>query len=163
VVAYPLVALSVRADAGENVKASFKPIVPTLSDFDGFVLLMIRGIGAIGGGFAAIGREVAVQLNHGVARRHGFRAIDLHFVIPLREHSSAAKAKGRQDASESQDLILLEGFIGGSVGRTRTTAFGLTGIKIVPVQNRVKGQKEGALCLPAPEGTQREEDDVPLA
>ena len=138
-IAYPLITLSVRTDAGENVKAGFKPIVPTLRDFDSFVLLMIGGVRTIAGGLTAVGGEVAVQLNHGVARRHGFGTVDLHFVIALRERSGAAKAKGRQDASEIQDLILLDCFVGRRVGRARTAALGLAGIEIVPVQNRVKG------------------------
>jgi hypothetical protein len=54
-----------------------------MSDFNGFVKLMIGGVGAVGGGFGAFEGEVAVQLDHGVARSDGFVGIDLDFVIVL--------------------------------------------------------------------------------
>src|SRR5256885_10455733 len=36
------------------------------------------------------------------------------------------------------------------------------GVEIVPVQDRVEAHGEGALCLPPPEGTDREHDHMPL-
>src|SRR5437868_5653901 len=36
------------------------------------------------------------------------------------------------------------------------------GVEVVPVQDRVEAHGEGALCLPPPEGTDREHDHMPL-
>jgi hypothetical protein len=89
VIAYPLISLAVRPNAGEDVKAGLKPIVPALGDFDSFVLLIVRRIGAVGGCFAADGGEVAVQFDHGVAGRDGFGPVDLDLVVTLRERGHA--------------------------------------------------------------------------
>ncbi len=82
-ISYPLITLAVGSDAGEDVEAGFEPIVPALGDFNGFVFLMVGGICAVGGGFAAHGGEVAVQFDHGVAGGDGVGAVDLDFVVSL--------------------------------------------------------------------------------
>ena len=104
-VADPLIPLAVWTDTGEDVKASLKPIVPALGDLHGFVFLMVGGIGAIGGCLAANGGEVTVQLDHGVAGRDCIGAVDLHFIVPLRDNCDA-NGKKREDAVEGQVSIL---------------------------------------------------------
>ena len=83
-IAHPLIALSVWTRARENIKSGLKPIVPALRDLHRLVFLMIGRISSVGRRLAAFGREVAVQLDHRVAGGHGFRTVNLHFVIALR-------------------------------------------------------------------------------
>src|ERR1035441_3285638 len=72
-ISHPLVALP-RPHARENVKARLKPLRPTLRDLDRFVFLVIRRQSSVRGRLAPFKSEVAVQFNHGIARRDGVRS-----------------------------------------------------------------------------------------
>ena len=71
------------ARAGENVEAGFEPFVKAVRDFDRLMPGMIRRQRAVISLLRAFRCEVVVQLDHRDAARHGFRAIDLDFVIVL--------------------------------------------------------------------------------
>src|SRR6266853_3315805 len=83
VVADPLPA-PIRLNAGENVEASFEPVIDSLRDFDGLVLRMVRGENTVGHGLASVHGEIRVQLNHGVSRGDRIVAINLDLVVILR-------------------------------------------------------------------------------
>src|SRR5689334_24391188 len=84
--------------AGEDVEAGFKPLGEAVCDLDSFVQLVIVGIQAILGSLESLEGEVAVQLNHGLMRRHGLVGIDLDFVVALAEEREREKKKQRQAA-----------------------------------------------------------------
>jgi len=50
-----------------------------------------------------------------------------------------------------------------TVCRARAARFGFARVEMVPVENGVEGQEEGALGLPAPERAEGEDDDVAFA
>jgi len=88
---------------GEDVEADFEPVGKAVSDFDGFVKLVVGGKHAVKGGFGALKSEVAVELDHGMAGFDGVGRVDLNFVVVLRvrkerknrEHNENAKGTKR--------------------------------------------------------------------
>ena len=68
----------------KNVEAGFKPIFEAVRDFDGFVKLMVGWISSVRRGLRALEREIAMELNHRVARLHGVVRVDLNLVVALR-------------------------------------------------------------------------------
>jgi hypothetical protein len=58
------------SNAAENAESAIKPIVKTVGDFVGLVFGLVYRVDPICDRFRSINREVAVQLNHGVAGIH---------------------------------------------------------------------------------------------
>src|SRR5438093_12275655 len=69
--------------AGEDVQAGLEPGREAARDLDGFVPGMIRGRDPALSSFAALGGEVAVQLDHGLVGRDRVVRVDLDFVVFL--------------------------------------------------------------------------------
>ena len=54
-----------------------------MRDFDGFVELVLGRVLAVDDVLLAFEGEIAVQLHHGVAGRHGIGTVDLNFIAAL--------------------------------------------------------------------------------
>src|SRR5207237_8814278 len=78
---------------GEDVGAWFEPVGEASSDFDRFVQRVISGQAAVLNGFASVNCEIAVQLDHSIARRDRFVRIDLDLVVFLGGSGSREAAR----------------------------------------------------------------------
>ena len=92
VVADPVEALAVLRGS-ENVETGFEPVGEAVSDFDGFVELVVGGKSAVGGGLGTLKREIGMEFDHGVAGLDGFVGIDLDFVVFLGAGGGAENRK----------------------------------------------------------------------
>ncbi len=105
-ITYPLVPLAVRADAGEDVESGLEPIGPALGNLYGLVFLVISGVCPVCSGCGPFGSEVAVQFDHRMAGGHGFRTVDLDFVVALGKSNAGERKECEEDALRKQFLIL---------------------------------------------------------
>src|SRR5436853_897618 len=71
------------AQAGKDIEACLKPVIEALGDLNGLMHCMVRGPDAVAGKFAAAGREISVELDHGGMRINGVCAINLDFIVVL--------------------------------------------------------------------------------
>ena len=86
------------ASAGEDVEAGLEPIIEAVGDLDRLVPRMVRRQRVVVSLLCAFRREIIMQLDHRDAAGHGFRAVNLDFVIVL----SSGWAAGKADVSESE-------------------------------------------------------------
>ena len=95
---------------GELVEAGFEPFAPAVGDFEGLVFLMFGGQHAVDEGFAALESEVGVKLDHGVVGRHEVGAVDLDFVVALRQRgeSGQEEKEGSQVTNLAFELVRLQ-------------------------------------------------------
>src|SRR2546427_7843766 len=82
VVAYPIPALSILCGS-KNVETGLEPVGEAMRDLNGFMPLVIGGEQTVFHRLRALKREIAVQLDHGVARLDRLVAVDLDLVIVL--------------------------------------------------------------------------------
>jgi len=82
VIANPLNAEAI-ALGSEDVEADFEPVGETVGDLDGFVFGVVGGVETVLNGFGAVDGEIAMELDHGVARIDEVVAVDLNFVVIL--------------------------------------------------------------------------------
>ena len=90
------------ARAGENIEASFEPVVESVRDFDRLVPRGIRRQRAVVRPFRSPGGKVVMQLDHRHAARDGFRTVNLDFVVFLSAGQRSDQADRREDESGSE-------------------------------------------------------------
>ena len=93
------------ARAGEDVEAGFEPLVEAVRNLDRLMPGMMRWQSAVGGGLCALRGEIVMQLDHRNAARHGFRSIDLDFIIVLR--ANGCRCYGDRGTCEKQSKYCL--------------------------------------------------------
>ena len=101
VVADPVEALAILRRS-ENVETGFEPVGEAVSDFDGFVELVVGGESAVGGGLGTLESEIGVEFDHGVAGLDGFVGIDLDFVVFLGGRGRRNNTEGAEYAEGTE-------------------------------------------------------------
>lgn len=97
VVAHPIPALAVLRGS-ENVEPGLEPIIKAVRNLDSLMELVIGGEKAVFRGLRTLKREVAVELDHGMVRLHLIVAVDLNFVVVLRQNTTRQnRAQKRQE------------------------------------------------------------------
>src|SRR6185312_8371212 len=81
-VTHPVPAIT-RAGAGKDIKAGFKPVIPSLSNLNGFMHGMVRGTDAIHHIFFALSSPVSMKFHHGAVGLNRVGAIDLDLIVVL--------------------------------------------------------------------------------
>src|SRR5579859_962549 len=82
-VTHPVPAIT-RAGTCKDIKAGLKPVIPSLSYFNGFVHGVIRGPDAIHHTFFALSSPVGMEFHHGAVRLDRIGAINLDLIVILR-------------------------------------------------------------------------------
>ena len=94
-VAHPVPAIT-RTCTGKDVKTRLKPVIPSLSNLNGFMHGMIRWADAIHYTFFAFSGPIGMEFHHGAVGLDRVSTINLDFIIVLRHQASRAQTCHRK-------------------------------------------------------------------
>ena len=102
VISHPLPA-AIGLDAAEHIEAGFKPVAESLGNLERLVHSVMGRLDTVDDLFAPIHCEIRMDFDHGGARRHQFRGIDLDLVVILRKHEGACEEEKDWQRGELAD------------------------------------------------------------
>jgi len=89
------------AQTGKDIEPGLKPVIEAVRNLNGLMHCMVRWPYAIIGKFAAGGREISVELDHGGVGINCVCAINLDFIVVLRPYCKRAGQDCERDQGEA--------------------------------------------------------------